>query len=423
MNAIKKWITPKTAILIVIALLIVVVAVQIVSRSQNAGQAVRLENPSGETPTEETPGMETTPAEQTVEAGEPAEPADEPVAGAEETPAAEIEETIEIDPEIEREFLLALREPNLRLTNFNDRVVEDPLGEDIGRVEELLVGVKSHRAKYVVIDPADRAETGTNPIPIPFHTLQAIQLTKNTAASQPLVFNGPVVLFMNVPALISPKNELAQPDWDQQIRDYWETTMLSSTLSVTDALQDMLVALTTDTVKIEEVEAAGAGQPARSGEAEPGETARPQNNRRAKPAPEGQELELAALTQEALFTSEPVVEGYQLIGRNIANTLDQTQGQIVDLLVGATRGRVNYAVVALNGQADELVIIPFNALELTGLNLGREQITIPFELDPAMLENAPHFNADRWPATAEPGWDEDIFSYWEEILLLSLYRQ
>ena len=419
MNAIKKWITPKTTIFIVIALLIVIAAGLMITGGQDEGKTVRLETPAGERAAsiDDLPEAEATPAGRAVEADETAAPTAEPVTEAEETPVAEEEEQVEVDPEVAKENLLALREPNLRITNFNGRLVQDALGEDIGRVEELLVGVKSSRAKYAVINPADRAETGTNPIPIPYHTLQAAQLTETTAASQSLVFNGPVALFINVPALISPKQELAQPGWDQQIRDYWETTLLSPTLSVTDALQNMLTALTTDAVTIEEVEADETGQLSGREEENTDETTAPPGRTRAGAAPDDQEMELAALTQEAIFTAEPVIEGYRLIGRNVVNNLDQTQGQIIDLLVGTTRGRINYAVVALAGQAEKLVIIPFNVLNLTGLNLGTEQETIPFELDPDMLENAPGFEADQWPNTAEPEWDEDIFNYWEEILV------
>jgi hypothetical protein len=179
----------------------------------------------------------------------------------------------------------------------------------------------------------------------------------------------------------------------------------------------MLTAVATDAITIEEIETAETGPLSRREEQETVETAAPPDETGTGPTPDGQEMELAALTQEAIFTAEPVVEGYRLIGRNIANNLNQTRGQIVDLLVGATRGRINYAVVALDGQPDELVIIPFNILNLTGLNLGMEQETIPFDLDPALLENAPRFAADRWPDTAEPEWDEDIFSYWEEMLV------
>lgn len=414
MDAIRKWITPKTAIILVVVLLIVVVAGLMLSGGQDEGEVVRLATPAGETvtPATETTQNESTPAGQAVEASETATPTAETVTGVEETPVVEEEEEqVEVDPEVAKENLLALREANLRMSNFNGRLVQDVLGEDIGWVEELLVGVKSSRAKYAVIDPADRAETGTHPIPIPFHTLQAVQLAGTTAVSQSLVFNGPVVLFINVPALISPKQELARPDWDQQIRGYWETTLLSPTVSVTDALQVMLTAVATDAITIEEVEDAETRPLSRREEQKTEET-------RTGPTTDGQEMELATLTQEAIFTPEPVIEGYRLIGRNIVNNLDQTQGQIVDLLLGATRGRINYAVVTLAGQAEELVIIPFNVLNLTGLNSGTEPETISFELEPDMLENAPRFQADRWPDTAEPEWDEDIFSYWEEILLM-----
>lgn len=417
MNATRKWITPKTVIFLVVVLLIVVVAGLMLSGGQDNDEAVRLATPAGETvtPAAETPQVEPTPASQAVEAGETATPAAESVV--EETPVVEEEEPVEVDPEVAQENLLALREANLRISNFNGRLVQDVLGENIGWVEELLVGVNSSRAKYAVINPADRAETGTQPIPIPFHTLQTIQLTGSTAASESLIFNGPVVLFINVPALTSPKQELTQQDWGQQIRGYWETTLLSPTLSVTDALQIMLTAVATDAITIEELETAETGPLSRREEQETEEMADSPDRTGTGPTADGQEMELAGLTQEAIFTAEPVVEGYRLIGRNIVNNLDQTQGQIVDLLVGATRGRINYAVVALDGQAEEMVIIPFNVLNLTGLHSGTEQETIPFELDPDMLENAPRFQAGRWPDTAEAEWDKDIFSYWEEILV------
>lgn len=99
-----------------------------------------------------------------------------------------------------------------------------------------------------------------------------------------------------------------------------------------------------------------------------------------------------------------------LTGTNVENAEGQSLGKIEDLMIDVDTGEVDYAVVSFGGflgLGDKLFAVPLEAMkadtvhEKFVLNESKER-----------LENAPGFDKDNWPRSADPQWRRDVRSYY-----------
>ena len=99
-----------------------------------------------------------------------------------------------------------------------------------------------------------------------------------------------------------------------------------------------------------------------------------------------------------------------LIGDNVVNTLGEDLGEIKEIMLDVSSGRVAYAVLSSGGFlgiGDKLFAIPWSALKLDPANKR-------FVLDIAKerLKNAPGFDKDHWPSMADPTWASTLHDYY-----------
>jgi hypothetical protein len=84
---------------------------------------------------------------------------------------------------------------------------------------------------------------------------------------------------------------------------------------------------------------------------------------------------------------------------DIANTRGQLLGDIKDIVFDTTAGRVAYAVLGFGGVlglGEKLFAIPWSELQ-ESRGLG----TFTLDVDKQVLQEAPGFDKDHWPQTAE----------------------
>ncbi len=101
----------------------------------------------------------------------------------------------------------------------------------------------------------------------------------------------------------------------------------------------------------------------------------------------------------------------------VYNAQGEKLGNIKDIMLDVDLGRVAYAVLSFGGflgMGDKLFAIPFEALRVDTAN-HQVILDVPKE----KLENAPGFDKDHWPATADRRWGAEIYRhygytpYWE----------
>jgi sporulation protein YlmC with PRC-barrel domain len=107
-----------------------------------------------------------------------------------------------------------------------------------------------------------------------------------------------------------------------------------------------------------------------------------------------------------------VLSATTMIGDKVVNSAGETLGELKELMIDLDNGQIAYAVLSFGGflgMGDKLFAIPWEAL-----TLQTDEHDFILNVDKETLENAPGFDKDRWPDTAqyEAGWLLDIYDYY-----------
>ena len=101
----------------------------------------------------------------------------------------------------------------------------------------------------------------------------------------------------------------------------------------------------------------------------------------------------------------------------VVNRKGEDLGDIKDLMIDLSNGRVAYAVLEFGGflgMGSKLFAVPLSAMELDTVNKR-----FIFDQSKETLENAPGFDKDTWPNFADRTWGASVHShygvqpYWE----------
>ncbi len=96
-----------------------------------------------------------------------------------------------------------------------------------------------------------------------------------------------------------------------------------------------------------------------------------------------------------------------LIGKNLDDRAGKDAGEIDDLIVDASTGRVQYAVVDFDDSwtqqaEDQLVAIPLSSIAVSGEKNDKLVIDVPRE----RIDMSLAFSKDRWPDFNDPSWTQ-----------------
>ncbi len=99
-----------------------------------------------------------------------------------------------------------------------------------------------------------------------------------------------------------------------------------------------------------------------------------------------------------------------LTGNEVRNADGEDLGKIEDFMIDTATGEVNYAVLSFGGFlgiGDKLFAVPLQAMRLDTDNEA-------FVLDESKerLKNAPGFDKNHWPNSADEKWYNDVRSYY-----------
>lgn len=119
------------------------------------------------------------------------------------------------------------------------------------------------------------------------------------------------------------------------------------------------------------------------------------------------------------MTAPPhVLPANTLIGDHVRNADGEDLGTIEELMIDLGSGRIVYVVLSFGGIlgiGDKLFAIPWSAM-----SLDPNDNEIVLDVKREMLENAPGFDKEHWPAMADRDWGEQIYNhygytpYWRE---------
>jgi hypothetical protein len=109
------------------------------------------------------------------------------------------------------------------------------------------------------------------------------------------------------------------------------------------------------------------------------------------------------------FSSSPV-KASSIIGTDVVNPKGDNLGDIKEVVIDPSSGRVAYAVVAFGGflgMGEKLFAIPFSSFKY---DAARNDYVL--DIDKARLEAAPGFDSDHWPSMSDEKWNRDVYKYY-----------
>lgn len=115
-----------------------------------------------------------------------------------------------------------------------------------------------------------------------------------------------------------------------------------------------------------------------------------------------------------------IVRGRDLADYSVRNPRGEDLGSIKDVVIDISEGCIAYAALSFGGimgLGDKLFAVPWEALQYN----GADDVFV-LDVSKERLENAPGFDKDNWPTTAQREWLTGMYShygytpYWERRL-------
>jgi sporulation protein YlmC with PRC-barrel domain len=106
------------------------------------------------------------------------------------------------------------------------------------------------------------------------------------------------------------------------------------------------------------------------------------------------------------------VKASSVIGTDVTNPKGENLGEVKEVVIDPTTGKVAYAVVTFGGvfsMGEKLFAIPFTALKY---NYKKNEYVL--DITKERLENAPGFDPDQWPMFSDEKWNRGVYAYYEE---------
>jgi sporulation protein YlmC with PRC-barrel domain len=128
--------------------------------------------------------------------------------------------------------------------------------------------------------------------------------------------------------------------------------------------------------------------------------------RETKPDKVTVETTKAPVIYDAVFRTSTIK------GMKVRNEEGKDAGHVDELVIDLRRGKVKYAALAFGGFAgfgDKLFAVPMTAFSLKH---GADETFLVLDISPERLKDAPGFNKDHWPDTADPKWSAEIDKYY-----------
>lgn len=94
-----------------------------------------------------------------------------------------------------------------------------------------------------------------------------------------------------------------------------------------------------------------------------------------------------------------VLSSSSIVGTNVQNSAREDLGEIKDLMIDLSGGRIAYAVLSFGGflgMGDKLFAIPWEAFQVV-----QEEEVLILNVAKEKLEQAPGFDKDNWPDMAD----------------------
>jgi len=125
----------------------------------------------------------------------------------------------------------------------------------------------------------------------------------------------------------------------------------------------------------------------------------------------------------AAVTYETVFRASQVKGMDVRNDANENLGSVDELVIDVTKGHVKYVALSFGSWftgGNKLFAVPLSSLTLTHAN---DKTFFVAHVSQDTLKNAPGFDKNNWPNTADPNWAKGIDTYYQRTAQRPTTRQ
>lgn len=101
----------------------------------------------------------------------------------------------------------------------------------------------------------------------------------------------------------------------------------------------------------------------------------------------------------------------EVVGTKVVNQQDEDLGKIIEVMIDKESGNVAYLVLesgSFLGMGGKLFALPWHAL-----TYDPDKEACVLNIDKDKLKNAPGFDKDHWPSTADKQWADALYKYYD----------
>lgn len=295
------------------------------------------------------------------------------------------------------------------VSKIMDYKVQNSQGEDLGKIEDLMVDLNNEQVRYAVLSFGDFFNISDKLFAIPVSALRVDPTEKV------VIFDVEKETLKNAPGFDQNNwPDTANPEWDVPFRDYWRDH-IAGVESGNNTAQDSMTAQSDQNGANQNNTARQSDQMAQN-ETAPGNTSTTPGDQMAQngtvtPQANLAQADTSADQDKMLVTT---MRASELLGRNVEATQGDKVGEIQDLMADLNSGRVLYAVLSFAGFAN--ISDKYFAIPLHVLNFNHDTNAFAFDVNENMLQNAPSFSKNDWPDKVNPNVGEEARQYWDNEL-------
>jgi len=252
----------------------------------------------------------------------------------------------------------------LRSGDIIGLAVRNKAGEHLGKIDDLVVDMKSGEVRYAALSFGGIAGIGSKLFAVPWNAMTFVMGEPNKANSRHFVFEVNKDQLENSPGFDSSHwPNVADPKWAATIDKHYNV------------------------------------------------------KRQEEPSPNTTEQGRQAVAFETVFRASKIK------GMDVRNDKNEHLGSIDELVIDVPKGHVKYLALSFGSVftgGNKLFAVPLSACTL---NHANDKTFIALHVSQEHLRNAPGFDKNNWPNTADPNWSKDIDAFYQRTAQRPTTRQ
>jgi len=261
----------------------------------------------------------------------------------------------------------------LRTADVVGLPVRNRAGENLGKIDDLVIDMKTGEVRYAALSFGGFAGLGSKLFAVPWESLSFVFGEPNKANSRHVMFETTKDQLDKAPGFDSSHwPNVANPQWHASIDKHYNV----------------------DRTNVDRT-----------------------NAERKRKATASDSDKTPAIAYETVFRASKIK------GMDVRNDANENLGSIDELVLDLAKGQVKYITLSFGSAftgGNKLFAVPLSACTLTHAS---DKTFITMHVGQEALKNAPGFDKNHWPDMANPNWSKEVDSYYERTASRTTTRQ